>query len=289
MKKNFYLLFILLSTLSCKQNSADKSDKEELQPVVAVNDLLSDRDKWWSYQYYDISLSSNFKSLDTNFNILSKEQFLTKLTSGEYVPIEMKNDSAKIYKLYKIPITADSSMKPTIKSLAQSELHFYKMEGTDFPDFEAKNLEEKIVDNQSLNGKTTIVKTWFIACKPCIAEMPELNKIVDKYQNEDIQFISLALDEAPELKKFLENQEFKYAVLPNQDELIQTKLKLNAYPTHLVVNKTGKIEKVFSKGSELIAYLEKHKTVISKSSDAKLPPPPPPPPAPINESAKNDP
>jgi len=287
MKKIFYSIFILLSTLSCKKKSDDSSGKEELQPVVAVDDLLSDNDKWWSYQYYDISLSSNFKSLDTNFNILSKEQFLTKLTSGEYVPIEMENDSAKVYKLYKIPLTADSFMKPTIMSLAQRELHFYKMEGTDFPEFEAKDLEEKIVDNQSLNGKTTVVKTWFIACKPCIEEMPEFNKIVDKYQNEDFQFISLALDEEPELKKFLEKQEFKYAVLPNQEELIQTKLKLNAYPTHLVVDKTGQIEKVFSKGSELIAYLSKHKTVKSKNSDSKLPPPPPPA-TPINKSAKND-
>lgn len=287
MKKIFYSLLIFLSSLSCKQHSDNKSDKEELQPVVAVNDLLSDLDKWWSYQYYDISLSSNFKSLDTNFNILSKDQFLTKLTSGEYVPIEMKNDSAKIYKLYKIPKTADSSMKPTVKSLAKRELHYYKMEGKNFPDFKAKNLQEKIVDNKSLNGKTTVFKTWFIACKPCIAEMPELNKIVDKYQNDDFQFISLALDEATELKKFLESQEFKYAVLPNQEDLIQNQLKLNTYPTHLVIDKSGKIEKVFSKGSELIAYLEKHKTVKSKSSESKLPPPPPPP-APINTSAKND-
>lgn len=287
MKKKFYLILILSSILSCNQNNKDKTEKNDLEPVTNVNDLLSDRDKWWSYQFYDISLSSDFKSLDTNFKKITKDQFLTELTSGKYVPVEMKQDSVKVYKLYEIPTNADSSIKSIIRNLAKSELHYYKLEGTSFPNFQARNLEEKIVDNHSLKGKTTVFKTWFIACKPCIAEMPELNKIVDNYQKDDFQFISLALDEAPELKKFLKSQEFKYAILPNQDELIQNKLKLNVYPTHLVVNKQGEIEKVFSKSSELIEYIETYKSVKLNSSNSKLPPPPLPP-DPLNEKAIND-
>ncbi|HKJ48051.1 MAG TPA: TlpA disulfide reductase family protein [Christiangramia sp.] len=285
MKKSFYLLFILLSILSCKQNTEEKPEPVELQPMVSVDELMADHVNWWAYQYYDISLSSNFKPLDTNSNALSKEKFLTKLTSGEYVPIEMKADSAKVYKLYEIPATADKSIKETIKSLAASELHFFKMEGTDFPDFEATSLEDKMVNSSSLKGKTTVLKTWFIACKPCVAEMPVLNKVVDKYQKEDVQFISLALDKAPQLKTFLESQEFKYTVLPEQKDLIQNELKLNAYPTHLVIDKSGKIEKVFSKGTDLIAYLENHTALKAQDHNSKLPPPPPPPPAPVKESA----
>lgn len=277
MIKKFYLILILSSTLSCNQNNKDKTEKNDLEPVTNVNDLLSDRDKWWSYQFYDISLSSDFKSLDTNFKKITKHEFLTELTSGKYVPVEMKQDSVKVYKLYEIPTNADSSIKSIIRNLAKSELHYYKLEGTSFPNFQARNLEEKIVDNHSLKGKTTVFKTWFIACKPCIAEMPELNKIVDNYQKDDFQFISLALDEAPELKKFLKSQEFKYAILPNQNELIQNQLKLNVYPTHLVVNRQGEIEKVFSKSSELIKYIEKQKPLKSNSSNSKLPPPPLPP------------
>jgi peroxiredoxin len=286
MKKFFYLAIILLAVYSCKEKSEKISDKEQLQPVVAVNELLSNESAWWTYQYNNISLSSNYKALDTSSNYIPKAKFLWYLTSGNYIPIEMKSDSLRVYKLYKIPSNNKNSIETTIKNLANSEFKFYQMAGKDFPQFEAKNLENELFNNNQLIGKKTIIKTWFINCKPCIEEMPELNKLVEQYEGKDVQFISLALDKRDDLIKFLQKREFKYATLPEQEDLIKNKLELNTYPTHLIIDKAGKIEKVFSKASELISYLEEDQTEKEKYNEPKLPPPPPP--ATISESAKND-
>ena len=59
-------------------------------------------------------------------------------------------------------------------------------------------------------GKLLVINFWYINCGPCIVEMPYLNDLVDKYQNEDIQFLALSFDTIPDIKLFLNRTEFKY-------------------------------------------------------------------------------
>lgn len=277
MKNYLYSLILLFIIYSCKQNSNDEVVQNELKPIVEVDELLSNQDEWWAYQYNHISLSSDFKPLDTNSTIIPKGKFLWRLTSGHYIPIEIESDSGKVYKLFTIPSNSKPEISQTIKDLANSEFQFHLMAGKPFPEFESKSLKGEIIDNSNLIGKTTVIKTWFINCKPCIEEMPELNKLVERYENENVQFISLALDEKEDLEKFLEKREFKYSVLPNQKDLIQNVLKLNAYPTHMVINKSGEIVKVLDKRTELMAYLENFMKNPDIEFESKSIPPPPPP------------
>lgn len=199
-----FLILIVVGINSCKEKSNNDLDSKEIfEPIVNVKDLTSDYNKWYSYYYYDISLSSDFKPLNEKSEVITKDQFLNELTSGKYMPIEIKSDSLKIYKLYKIPTDVNNAISLTIKSTATGAYNFYKMEGMKFPDFEFSNIKGKHYNNDSFIGKTTIVKTWFIACEPCIAEMPELNELVENYRNKkDVQFLSLALDKKEPLIKF---------------------------------------------------------------------------------------
>ena len=93
------------------------------------------------------------------------------------------------------------------------------------------------------------------------------------------------MDSKSELEKFLQQKEFKYEVVPNQEEFILKKLYLNAFPTHLVVDENGIILKVGNNASEMIAFFEngkKSKDQILPAPALSLAPPPPPPPPPSN-------
>lgn len=284
--KNILLLLIILSVLSCREKVDNTQSKtEKIESVVNLEEITSDYNKWYSYYYYEISLSSNFKPLNEKSELITKDKFLNELTTGKYVPIEVKSDSLSIYKLYSLSPDVNKSISTTIKNTATSAYNFYKMEGVKFPDFEVSSLDGKDYNNESLLGKITILKTWFVACKPCIEEMPELNKLVEKYSDsKNIQFISLALDKKESLQAFLNKKEFKYEVIAEQENLIQDKLNLRAYPTHLIIDEDGNIEKVLNTASELISYLENKQPIKQK----KLSLPPPPPAAPIQKSVKND-
>lgn len=285
MKLNLVLMILIFSVISCKENKGDQPKivtQENLEPVADINELTADYKTWWSYHYYDISLSSDFKAVNENSEIISKEEFLKKLTSGKFIPIEIKTDNNRTYKLYKLPQNIDKAIASTIKSTSTGEYQFYKMAGQKFPEINFIDLSGNSYTNDSLIGKTTIIKTWFIACKPCIEEMPELNNVVDKYKlNKNLQFLSLATDSQQPLTDFLKKTEFKYKVVAEQKDLIQNKLNLRAYPTHLIVDEGGKIEKVFNTAPELIAYIEGNETFKKIDANGSLPPPPPPPPAPI--------
>ena len=265
----FYIgTIIILSTLlfSCKEKAQTEKkfvseNVEILEPNVDVNEIESDFIKWWNYYTYNISLSSNFTGLNEQWDTIGKRQFFEKLITGTYIPLKIKsNNKGNTYKLFKLDANADKSIGNTIKNESLTSLKHFKMEGTPFPEFDFTDLNGNIYTNKNTRGKIIIVKTWFINCKACVAEFPELNKWVEKYKDRnDIIFVSLALDTKSELKNFLQQKDLKYKVVPNQKEFIKKKLNLQIFPTHLIVDKNGTILKVVNKASEMIAFLENEK------------------------------
>ena len=91
----------------------------------------------------------------------------------------------------------------------------------------------------------------------CVKEFPELNKLVDEYHGRnDIVFISLALDTKENLLKFLEKKEFKYASVPEMKNYMDKKLNITQYPTHLLIDRNGKIMKVVNRIDDLIPFIK---------------------------------
>lgn len=279
--KNLIIILsvFVISLVSCKKSPEEKTvnEKEQIiKPIMSYEYLISDYDKWWSYHYNEIAFTSDFKALDKDSEKISKEDFLKKLITGDYIAIEVESENdITTYKLYRLPKDLDNGISKVIKNDSYRAFELFKLEGTKFPDFTVTDVNGIKYNNEKFEGKTTVIKTWFINCKPCIAEMPELNKLVDMYKNKDVQFLSLAIDEKEPLLNFLKKNEFKYDVLPNQKDLIQNELKLTAYPTHLVVNEKGIIKKVFNKASQIITYIDQDKLMI-KDEKTNLTPPPPP-------------
>ena len=278
MKKNYiYFLFLFTIIFSCKRESnsnAKNTISNQENTTVNFKDITTDYHKWWSYHYNEIILSSSFIAIDEFSEEISKRTFLKKLTSGNYITLELKSkDSMLRYKLFKLNNVDNSEHKVisnTIKNVSKTDLKHFEMEDNLFPEFQFTDIKGNTYNTNNIKGKTTIIKTWFIACKPCIAEFPELNKLVDNYTDKsNIQFISLALDSKLELEGFLKNNPFNYQVVADQESLIN-ELKVNAFPTHIVVNENGVIEKVVAKASELIAFIN-NKSTFNKS----LAPPPP--------------
>jgi peroxiredoxin len=119
-------------------------------------------------------------------------------------------------------------------------------------------LEGRIYNHETTNGKIVVLKFWFIGCAPCVKEMPALNKLVNQYKNrEDIVFVSLAFDKKEDLKKFLANKTFNYAVVPDEKDYLIKDLEVVSFPTHVVINKKGVVVKVVDSYEEMEAILLK--------------------------------
>lgn len=263
MKRHLLFAVLILSAfvLSCKEQAVEQetANKQEIRELnIDPTELENDFMKWWSYHSYNINLSSNFTGMDENSDTIPKQEFLGKLQSGDFIPIRLRSDApAEKYQLHKLGPAAEKGIRSTIKNESITTLQHFAMEGQAFPEFDLKDLDGNRYTNENTQGKTIIFKTWFIHCQACVAEFPELNELVEHYRDrDDVIFVSLALDAKDELRSFLQKQQFTYAVVPDQKELIAKQLQLQIYPTHIVVNGNGNITKVVNKASEMISFLE---------------------------------
>ena len=142
------------------------------------------------------------------------------------------------------------------------------------PSFTGTTLDGKAVNFADLRGKVVVLNLWFINCPNCIEEIKLLNQVVDDYKdNKDVVFIGLASNTKPELDKFLKKNPFKYQIIPNAGQFMLFKYGESnkngeynlGYPTHVVVDKEGRIVLKI----EGIKGVEAVKTELKKQFEAK--------------------
>jgi peroxiredoxin len=253
MKKIITFFFIILIFTSCSGQT--KYGEPEVDPIAIQSKFMD----WWSYQYKNIMLSRDFVALDETSKETTKEAFLKELLEGNSIPIRLHaNDSLIYYKLFKIEPTSDTSIKATIMQSAFDEYEHFKMEGKPFPKFNFTDLNGNIVSNETMKGKIIVIKCWYIHCAACVKEFPDVNKLAEKYiGRKDIVFMSLAEDTPQQLKVFLAKKPLSYSVVPNMKIYMNEILNLNAFPTHFILNREGKIAKVLPNYESLEVALDK--------------------------------
>lgn len=106
------------------------------------------------------------------------------------------------------------------------------------PDFYLRDLKGKWYSLKDLKGKIVVLNFWFIACKPCVNEMPVLNAIKESYDPAQVIFLALSLDHRDAIHDFLKGHQFEYTILPGSKETAD-KYKMNAYPASVVIDNKG--------------------------------------------------
>ncbi len=128
---------------------------------------------------------------------------------------------------------------------------------TEAPSFAVMDMQGNGLNLSELKGKIIALNFWFIGCKPCIVEMPELNEMVEKYKEEDVVFVAVALDEKTKLEPFLQRIPFHYDIVPEGERIAQL-YNVVGYPTHFLIDKEGKVQ-FFNRGynGALVSILDK--------------------------------
>ena len=262
MNSKIFLLAALAVLVSCSDGKESQAllTTQYGSPKALLAHLEQDKMTWWTYHKNEIMLSSEFTPLNSEGNRIKKEEFLKQLASGDFMAIKVTDREKKEYlKLYRLGDAADTGIAEMMKSDLMIAFDFYSREGLSFPEFNFTDLDGKVFSSDNLKGKTLILKTWFIGCAPCIAEMPELNEMVKHYkERDDVVFVSLALDKEDALRKFLVKTQFDYPVVARQKKFIFEKLQSEAFPTHFIVGKDGKIVKVVNRVEELKLAMKEH-------------------------------
>lgn len=108
--------------------------------------------------------------------------------------------------------------------------------------FRMVDLEGKTVAFESLKGKVVFMNIWATWCPPCIAEMPNIQKLYDKVGSDNIAFVMLSVDEGgvEKVKKFIKKKKYTFPVYMPASQFPQ-EFYSNAIPTTFIISPEGKI------------------------------------------------
>lgn len=120
---------------------------------------------------------------------------------------------------------------------------FKSLKGSTFEISEYQDENGAFFLSDNLKGKPSIVNFWFTSCAPCIAELPHLLKLKNKY-GDKLNYIAITFDDKPKVDKFLETHTFDFLHITNSKEQLN-KLGVNAYPMTFVLDHQSKIFEVY--------------------------------------------
>ncbi|MDN5285582.1 MAG: thioredoxin [Mucilaginibacter sp.] len=100
----------------------------------------------------------------------------------------------------------------------------------------------RLVNTADLKGKVVFVNFWATWCPPCIAEMPSVNDLYERFKNNhNVVFILADVDnDYPKAKSFLQKNNFNlpWYSLTSQ---VPDNLMDGTIPTTLIFDKNGKL------------------------------------------------
>jgi len=103
------------------------------------------------------------------------------------------------------------------------------------------DLNEQPINLEKYKGKTIFLNFWATWCKPCIEEMPTIEKAQNILWKEDVVFLLASGESAEEIDAFrnAHDYEFNYVRIENSEEL-----NIQTLPTTFIFDPEGKL--VFS-------------------------------------------
>lgn len=103
-------------------------------------------------------------------------------------------------------------------------------------------MEGRKINRDDLIGKPTLLNFWFIKCKPCIEEMPALNRLKEKY-GDRMNFIAVTFEKEEDVAKFLKKHNYDFEQVVNSRTIID-QLAISSYPTNIFMNEMGDVVEV---------------------------------------------
>jgi len=241
MKKSIILLLLTLMIFSCK----NEKPKETFFKNGTTGKIITKVE----YEEVKDGLLKKMSSLSDNVTI--DETFTDSIVSID-----------SIIKVYKLNVNIGSP-KGTEKKEKEKIYSFLN-----------KKLPSKILTTQngekidlSKINKPTVLNFWFTSCKPCIDEMPILNKIKNKYQDQ-VDFIAITYEAKDKTIPFFKKHKFDYKQIIGEKEFVE-QLGIQAFPKNIFINKNG-IIKIIEYGIPYISENGKMKMGKGKEFESNI-------------------
>lgn len=163
---------------------------------------------------------------------------------------------------YGIIVARYADVNPQVTSIAREMLKDIPtlsqlgVGGTPIP-IEQKDLDGKVVTLDAYKGKVVLLDFWATWCRPCIAEMPNVIKLYNKYSEQGFEIIGVSLDQSrPALESYVRNNKMTWPQLfdgKGWGNEIAGDYRVRSIPMTYLIDRQGKIRYRSIRGPQLEA------------------------------------
>ncbi len=129
--------------------------------------------------------------------------------------------------------------------------------GDTAPDFSLSDLQGNPIGlhRTAKENKLVLVNFWATWCGPCRLEMPIFEKIYLERKEEGFEILAISVKEDSKVvKDYLDKKPVSFPILLDPDGTVAEQYGIRAFPTTLLVNPDGKVERVIEGLDTFLKY-----------------------------------
>ena len=109
--------------------------------------------------------------------------------------------------------------------------------GEPMPTFRVADLEGQTLESAALLDRWTVIDWWSTSCIPCVESIPELNALVERFEDQPVRFLAVAFDGTETVRELLGKREFHFEQTVVVDD--SAGVFGNTFPRTVIVDPEG--------------------------------------------------
>lgn len=100
------------------------------------------------------------------------------------------------------------------------------------------------IEHRSKNFKSEyiLLDFWATWCAPCMAQIPHMRQLHEKFSNETLQIIGISADQdSSKMKNAIDEHQMNWTHVWDENRLLEAQLDVRLYPTLILINRKGEI------------------------------------------------
>lgn len=117
--------------------------------------------------------------------------------------------------------------------------------GATAPDFTLRSAAGPNLRLQEQRGQVVLINFWATWCGPCRQEMPQLNKLYDKYRSAGFVLLGINIDDdTRRATDVAAKLGLKFPVLLDTDKAVSRLYDLGTMPTTVLIDRDGRVRHI---------------------------------------------
>lgn len=238
------LIITMCSLCGCGSKEENQVDKQVVKVTTSEADKEVSRDETTTNEETTEEIQT---SVEIETTIEEKNTTTSETTTTEVVTTQAPTTTPAPTTTESPTTTQTATTEPITTTQATTTSSNVNVNGA-FKSFSVATLDGQTITQETFSkADVNVVIIWTTWCGYCKLEMPALQKVMEKYNGQSVQFFSIAADyglgaDEESVKYWIDQMQVTYPCMLYNDSLSDGYMEnIEGYPTTLYLNKNGEI------------------------------------------------